>query len=836
MVTAKQLAQQILQRRAANKRTAGLFFEAGQRGKPFLRQVQREVARIQEGRAGDITPREFALKQKIERGVQTRIEAKRVRLTPQQLKVQQLRQRRLIGDVVVVDGQKFSVRPSSQREFIKQQLRRGAKDIKVSGRKIDLKEIPRKETETEKFIERFKETRQSIRKKPTFIQRRIFIPLSNRQQRLIEEDKKRQLEKTGEFKLSLKSEIRALKDVKRKGEILGLTALNTTLNIAKDIKPAIKNLIEVSKEVKRNPKLVIDISKEIPNILKEEGTKAIELFKTSPTEAVGIVGGNVLFFAGTGKVFQIVGRIVGKGATLIKKAKGKSAGTKVKFIGTQDQVGNKIITKVVFRTNGKQVGGAIGTSIIKGNRILTQTVGKVGKIKIKPKKKGIKVKKFKQKGVFVGREVQVAKRRKKALKIITETNLGKVTRNLEGLVQVSLGKVATARGKKLLGNVIKFPTGELKRKKVKSLKVDDFVSLSAVLTRKDLSLIVGKTFKNKKDITEFIGLIKGTSKKGTKGISTNKRLLFNKALKDVAGTISASTPKAKKIIPKLSPRGKRAILNRVGGKVVKNKVVVGVTTTRVGLKAIQKARVKLTSKQISNQRQKLNTLLAQESRLMQRIRLATTPAQKTALKQRLILKTKAISRAQQKARGLGLIIRTTKKGRFIGLLKRKEKKIIKLKKKKKVEKGFNVFARPLKKRKKQKRPKLLKINKKPLRKSRARDLGSFAVDKSLARTFKTKRSKKKPTGRLPKGVPRGYFSRNRKKFRDFRIVKGKRKPLKNIFIEKKGRLLDTKPEKKGITLRKKISQFKPQIKRKATPQQLKNLAKGRKILEQRRKR
>ena len=132
------------------------------------------------------------------------------------------------------------------------------------------------------------------------------------------------------------------------------------------------------------------------------------------------------------------------------------------------------------------------------------------------------------------------------------------------------------------------------------------------------------------------------------------------------------------------------------------------------------------------------------------------------------------------------------------------------KKKRKPQQGFNVFARPLKKRKGQKRPKLIRVNKVPLTKARAKRLGSTLVDSTLSRTFRIKPTKGKVE--KPKLKTKTF---QKKKFRTFKIVKGKRVPLpKGKFIEKGGRftkrnfLLDLKGEKKGITLRRGLKQLK----------------------------
>lgn len=129
--------------------------------------------------------------------------------------------------------------------------------------------------------------------------------------------------------------------------------------------------------------------------------------------------------------------------------------------------------------------------------------------------------------------------------------------------------------------------------------------------------------------------------------------------------------------------------------------------------------------------------------------------------------------------------------------------------------AYNVYARPTKKRKGQRRPKLVKVNKVPLRKSRAKDLRNYVTDTSLSRTARIRKTKGKPkTSKLK--IPSGYSQRTSKKFRRYKTVKGKRKLLpKGKVIEKTKGLLDTRGEKNQITLRRRIKQItKPKKKKK----------------------
>ncbi len=147
---------------------------------------------------------------------------------------------------------------------------------------------------------------------------------------------------------------------------------------------------------------------------------------------------------------------------------------------------------------------------------------------------------------------------------------------------------------------------------------------------------------------------------------------------------------------------------------------------------------------------------------------------------------------------------------LIPLKKKPRRKLRKPVKKKR--QAYTALARPTKKRK-GKKLKFIKLTKVPLSKKDARNLGSFITDKSLARTFKIR--KVKGTPKKPKiKIPQNHFTRTRKKFRTFKIRKGKKIKTKNRFIERRKRLLDTKSERRGITLRRKLAQLRKKSKRK----------------------
>ncbi len=160
---------------------------------------------------------------------------------------------------------------------------------------------------------------------------------------------------------------------------------------------------------------------------------------------------------------------------------------------------------------------------------------------------------------------------------------------------------------------------------------------------------------------------------------------------------------------------------------------------------------------------------------------------------------------------------------------KKRKKILPVKlrvkkkkpKKKKLKQGYRAIGRRFKtkkiKGKKRKKKLGIILNKKLLSKEDATDRLSHAIDNTVARSGRIERVRKtKKLGKITKKES-GYFQKHRKKFRKFRIVKGKRVPIKNRIIEKKGKpVIDTRGEKLGLSLakfKKTLPGFRRKVKR-----------------------
>ncbi len=106
----------------------------------------------------------------------------------------------------------------------------------------------------------------------------------------------------------------------------------------------------------------------------------------------------------------------------------------------------------------------------------------------------------------------------------------------------------------------------------------------------------------------------------------------------------------------------------------------------------------------------------------------------------------------------------------------------------------------------------IRATRKPVSKRQALNIGSFITDTSLSRQFSIRKTKKKAV--RPKiNVPPTYWKFSRQKFRTYQIKKGKKKPLKNTFIERRQYGLDTVGEVRKITAANRLFRLRKKSKR-----------------------
>jgi hypothetical protein len=148
--------------------------------------------------------------------------------------------------------------------------------------------------------------------------------------------------------------------------------------------------------------------------------------------------------------------------------------------------------------------------------------------------------------------------------------------------------------------------------------------------------------------------------------------------------------------------------------------------------------------------------------------------------------------------------RTTRRVTSRGTTPKRTTRRVKSKKKEQLRKSkeansYNVYVKS--------GGRFLKANTKPLSKQNAQDRASYIVDHSTAATAKIKPTKK--VKYLGKISSKEVGARNKIKARTYRIVKGKRVPLLNTIIEKRGKpRINTRGEKRGLIASRLIKQLK----------------------------
>ncbi len=602
--------------------------------------------------------------------------------------------------------------------------------------------------------------------------------------------------------------------------------------------------------------------KTIKKDIKKSGKEFGRVLKITPTIALANIAGEILLLKGSGKVLKVTGKLTSKGRTIISpkfrglkegkiivpsvqkgkiltleigesvkklsvplKEQVKIAGKKVTAVSAQaDRLVNLIKTKRVVRKpipneeflskKTKQLLKRFERGIISkrqlinlDNRIRIETKGSGSllersffadpKGRLRPSRLGVEPKEANLLDILSG-DVSFRTNKPQVL-VFEDIKVQKFPKDLKTVEdKLKKGKTLTeAEARKLLKFQVK--------------KSGKFKPIGALSKEPEITLAPGEIIKKVKTIA--VTLING------------RRVPIVRAI------VIKAKPETKKLLSKLKKGNiKPKEIKKLRLNLKKE------TGFKSSISRPAKVRPRVSLKRalvsgVSRIKRKKNKILGFEVRRRKKVRGKPIPRKpiRVTKKQTVIRKTTVTRRPSKKERiGKGGRVppRPLKPSKVIITKFFKKKKPFK--KKLITKKGaYNVFARPLKKPGQKKKPKLIKVNKKPLTKERAKDLGSSVVDTSLSRRFKIK-----PTGGKPKkGVlkaPIRNFNKTKKKFRNFRIVKGKRVPLKNTFIERKGKpLLDTRGEKRGITLRRRIKMLDNIAKARKSKRSKKTTRKGR---------
>jgi len=461
--------------------------------------------------------------------------------------------------------------------------------------------------------------------------------------------------------------------------------------------------------------------------------------------------------------------------------------TDLKFLGTQKTTkAGDIATDLLFTTD-KRIGYAKGVSRKEDDIISSIVLGRSGREGFQFPTGDKKIKNI-QTFLGTGEAKQKATQGLKSVYEIDKSLLEVTTTDeLEFIKNIGFVETITSKGEKI----------------AKPFRYDFSTSISGGIKVKDLTKIKGVSKGAKTRGTRFEGIIRQLEDKpdidyfgfGTKTSYTKAQ---QKALQDtissVAGAVSkptgiiksttlTTTPTSTRIISKPTAREKAVQITQV--KQEQNLMNLSMqlsgleegTKTRTGLTTLQGLGLEqgITPKTLSLQAPSLIQFQGQTPRQLSRLDLtpsSVTPTLTTPfLPPRIIIPTFFFP----------------KRDLFPTTLRR--------------EQGYDVYIKS--------KGKIIKASKQPLIQSRARDVLSYALDNSLSATGYIKPSNKKPVLNQF-NIPLGHYKRTQQKFRTYRVKNKQKIPLRNVWIEKKNKRLDTYGEVKKIQAERVLAQQRRQ--------------------------
>ena len=570
--------------------------------------------------------------------------------------------------------------------------------------------------------------------------------------------------------------------------------------------------------------------KSIPEAIKREGAEFGELLRVSPTTALAKIGTEVVILKGTGKVLKATGSLTSKAAARVSP---KFRGVTKQVINVPStqvgktiniEIGGTLKTlkeplKVQARLAGKEVTAVSAQAdrlvrLLKTKRVVRKPIP--GEEKLSIKTKGL-LKKFDEgkiaKKDLIKLDKSIRKETGRAGSLLERSffadprgrlrpsRLG-VEQKEASLLDVLAGDVTfkTQKPQVLIfekAKVEKFPKAlkgiEKKLKAGKTLtreeankllqfqlkKSSKFKPVGAISKEPEITLAPGEIVKKEKTIA--VTLIKG------------------KRVPIVRATIVKAKPGTKKLLEK----ARKGTIKTKELKILRKnlKKETGFKTTlsrsrrvrpRVRIpKRVPRVRVRRPPKRppIRPPKRVPRVRVRRPPKRVPRVRPPKRPPKRVPRVRPPVKPPKRPPRKPPK------ILPRVRPPVPLKPIPRKVKKVRIPKKKPVIKQGFNVYGKHKKK--------FIKLSKVPLSKAQARDRGAFAIDKSTGVTFKLKGvGKVKKLGKLTKGE-KGHFSKTRKKYRTYRIQKGRRITLKDRFIEKRGKpRIDTRGEVRDLSLAK----------------------------------
>ncbi len=652
-------------------------------------------------------------------------------------------------------------------------------------------------------------------------------------------------------KQSTKSIRKKQRGLKNELSLLGLT---TGLTIVAGVGAFIA-LPKTAVSLARNPKQLLGV----PSAIGEGGVEFAQLIRISPTEALGKIAGEIIFLKGIGKTLEVVGKVSSKTATRLSP----------KFVALKR-------SKIIISTSKGKTTIKVGGTVRKIAEPISKQAKLAGKKVTAVSAQADEIVKLIRRKRIVRKPIPgEAGLSKTTRRLLRRFDAGKITKKQLNLLDDAIRKETKGAGSLLERSFFADPRGRFRPSRL-GLQEGKRASLVDILSG-DVTFRTNKpqilVFKNVR-IQKFPAALKDIEKalKAGKPLTPSQLKRFVQFQQQQSGKFKPVGGLTREPEITLAPgeiikKVKKVGVTLINGRRVSIVEAKVVQATKRTSQLLKKSKVgKITPKEIKELIKRLSKETGFKTSLS-RGRIGKPRARVTGrplkIKRRVEIKRRITRRAvrKQKAR-ITRRVTTIKKRKRVKRPRRKpprrppgrppprrkpprrppgrppprrkpprrppgrppgrppvipprikKKRLKRIMKKRKGKNSFDVFARPLKKRKKGKKPKLIKINKRPLSQTNARDLRNYIIDTSLSRTGKIKGRKGRPK-KSKLTFPRGYAKKTTKKFRRFRIVKGKRKPLrKGKVIERRGRLLDTRQERRKITLRRRIKQITPRKKR-----------------------
>jgi hypothetical protein len=549
--------------------------------------------------------------------------------------------------------------------------------------------------------------------------------------------------------------------------------------------------------------------------IKETSPTKLFVKQTAKTAPVEKKGGKLTFSPTKAKKIAldvgliVAGEVVGAGILLIRGARVAS----VTAIGASKNVQGVRVTRLKFKNLAKikkTIGEAYIFTVGKGKKSFSVTLGNV--------KRGKKVQQLFGVEGSAGISKKVIKRELQSFiakdGTINTIQVIKRLKGIQGAKSGSLGFLATGTTKR----GVLFPSGKLKE--VVNINLNSFVSVARSFTKKDISLILGKTITNEKKTAQFLAVIKNldkTSKTGGVKLSGGELQQYQAAVKKtvgvvsaalarskiVAGTKSGSIPVATKIIKDSIKKAKTSTQVKTEIKKFKTTSVPRINPTQITrIKSITRtiptakavAIVKTPKSKLKDKQKTITKQIIREQTKLKKIQ-AIKPVQKSKTRQAQAIKN-VITQLKQElrlVRALSVLppISTFPPKLFIAPFKFKTKR--RPTKPTPTIKGYNVYVKS--------RGKFKKMNTLPLSKTDAQDRGAYIVDNSTAATYKlVPLTKVKKLGKI---TAKEKGARKKIKQREYKYKKKRKISTPRRYIEKKGKpRINTRGEKKGLSAAK----------------------------------